>query len=136
MSRPDTNGPIILWENYGCEGWGPRSFDTLKEALLAHRYQQDFVITALVDVEVKALRQNEDQAREAAAAEADFVSRASGFIKAHADLAVGLLPEQQIERYIKCAQSIYVSLVRGTTERIVADLTPEMSLKRLASIDF
>jgi hypothetical protein len=29
----DTAGPVIVWENYGCEGWHPKSFPDLKVAL-------------------------------------------------------------------------------------------------------
>jgi len=50
--RDDANGPIILWLDYGCEGWKPTSFDTVKEALEADRYSADFRVTRLVDYQV------------------------------------------------------------------------------------
>lgn len=42
-------GPIIVWVNYGYEGWQPESFESVKTALLAPRYGSEFVITKLVD---------------------------------------------------------------------------------------
>ena len=49
----DVAGPYILWLDYGSyENWSPRSFKTLKEALLAERFSSPFVITKIVDVEV------------------------------------------------------------------------------------
>lgn len=50
--RHDATGPIVMWEDYGYEGWQPKSFDTLKEALLEPRYSATFVITHLVDITV------------------------------------------------------------------------------------
>lgn len=46
------DGPFIVWENCGCEGWQPKSFMTLKEALSAQRYNSEFVVTKLVNYEV------------------------------------------------------------------------------------
>jgi hypothetical protein len=46
MSEPA--GPIVLWEDYGCEGWQPKSFATVTEALMAPRYSASFVITMIV----------------------------------------------------------------------------------------
>lgn len=48
----DTLGPYIVWENYGCEGWQPKSYPTLKEAIAAHKYQSEFVVTKAVVWEV------------------------------------------------------------------------------------
>jgi hypothetical protein len=48
-----TVGPIIVWENYGYEGWQPRSFATIKEALETHRYNSEYVITRCVSYEVR-----------------------------------------------------------------------------------
>jgi len=49
----DVVGPYIIWiDNGAYEGWSPRSFKTLKEALLAERYSSAFVATKLVDIEV------------------------------------------------------------------------------------
>jgi hypothetical protein len=34
MREPsDVAGPIIVWRDYGCEGWQPTSYPTLAEAL-------------------------------------------------------------------------------------------------------
>lgn len=52
MSEDTANGPFILWADYGCEGWKPRSFETLAEAVMARRYGEDFVITKLVHIDV------------------------------------------------------------------------------------
>jgi hypothetical protein len=49
---PATNGPFIVWQDYGYEGWAPTSYATLKEALEAHRYQSEFVITKRVEFDV------------------------------------------------------------------------------------
>ena len=46
------DGPYIVWENYGCEGWQPKSYATLKEALCAQRYQSDWVITKTCEFDV------------------------------------------------------------------------------------
>lgn len=48
----DTTGPVIVWVNYGCEGWAPTSYPTLKAALLGQRYGSDFVLTRLVEFDV------------------------------------------------------------------------------------
>ena len=49
----DTTGPVVLWENYGCEGWKPKSYGTIKEALMDTRYNSEFVVTRIVDFDVK-----------------------------------------------------------------------------------
>lgn len=33
ISRWDESGPYIVWVNNGLEGWAPRSYDTLREAI-------------------------------------------------------------------------------------------------------
>lgn len=38
-------GPFILWMDYGCEGWQPTSFATLKEALEADKHSDAWLIT-------------------------------------------------------------------------------------------
>jgi len=45
-------GPFIVWENYGYEGWQPKSYPTLKAALSAQRYNSEFVVTKAVDFDV------------------------------------------------------------------------------------
>lgn len=54
MSKQDniTCGPIILWQDYGCEGWKPTSFDTIKEALEYNKYQSNWKITRTVSFDV------------------------------------------------------------------------------------
>jgi hypothetical protein len=44
------DGPYIVWENLGCEGWQPKSFATIKEAVEAVGY--DSVVTSRVNYEV------------------------------------------------------------------------------------
>lgn len=49
MNENDIQGPVILWLDYGAvEGWHPKSFSTIKEALEADRYDNKFVVTKLV----------------------------------------------------------------------------------------
>lgn len=48
----EAEGPIIVWENLGYEGWHPKSFVTIKEALLATRYSSEFVLTRLIEFDV------------------------------------------------------------------------------------
>lgn len=52
----DITGPIILWENYGYEGWHPKSYATLKDALVAVRYNTEFVVTERAEFDVVKLR--------------------------------------------------------------------------------
>jgi hypothetical protein len=52
-------GPVILWVNYGYDGWRPTSYLTLKDALLADRYASTFVFTRLVEYEVVDLSQTD-----------------------------------------------------------------------------
>ena len=44
-------GPYIVWENNG-EGWSPNSYETLKEAVLAHKYTSQWVITRPIDFKI------------------------------------------------------------------------------------
>jgi hypothetical protein len=44
----DLKGPYIVWEDYGTEGWHPKSYTTPKEALLDARYQRFILTKALV----------------------------------------------------------------------------------------
>ena len=48
----DIKGPYIVWENYGCEGWQPKSYATLAEALTTARYVTEFEITRRIEFEV------------------------------------------------------------------------------------
>ena len=50
----DIKGPIIVWQDYGYEGWQPKSYPTLKDALVAQKYQE-FVVTNLVEFDVVAI---------------------------------------------------------------------------------
>jgi hypothetical protein len=44
----DMKGPYIVWEYHGYEGWMPRSYDTLEEALADKRFSKKFVVTQLI----------------------------------------------------------------------------------------
>jgi hypothetical protein len=48
----DAAGPVIVWENYGYEGWHPKSYPDLKAALVATRYNSEFVVTERVEFDV------------------------------------------------------------------------------------
>jgi hypothetical protein len=37
--------PYILWQDYGCEGWSPQEFRTIREALDAPKFQMTWIIT-------------------------------------------------------------------------------------------
>jgi hypothetical protein len=45
-------GPIIVWEDLGCEGWSPTSFPTIKAALQATHYASGWIITKTVQYTV------------------------------------------------------------------------------------
>jgi hypothetical protein len=49
-----TKGPIVVWLNGGCEGWHPRSYATVKEALMDPERAGycEFVITRVVEFDV------------------------------------------------------------------------------------
>ncbi len=51
-SPEDTKGPFIVWENYGYEGWQPKSYNTLKEAVIALRFNSEWIVTRLISYEV------------------------------------------------------------------------------------
>jgi hypothetical protein len=51
--RYDANGPYVTWIDNGCEGWAPRSFDTLREAVIAETYGSDVVVTKVVQFETE-----------------------------------------------------------------------------------
>ena len=44
----DIVGPIILWVDNGCEGWQPRSYNSIDEALKAGKYSS-WIITKRVE---------------------------------------------------------------------------------------
>lgn len=44
------DGPYIVWENYGYEGWKPKSYPNLKEALTTPRYVSEWEITKRVEI--------------------------------------------------------------------------------------
>ena len=52
MTLASTEGPYVVWENYGCEGWQPKSYTDLREALTAQRFNSEFVVTKVVDYEI------------------------------------------------------------------------------------
>ncbi len=47
----DVIGPIILWADYGYEGWKPYSYNSIDEALKASKYC-DWIITKKVEWKV------------------------------------------------------------------------------------
>jgi len=54
MSNPeDIKGPFIVWENYGYEGWQPKSFRTVLEALEKQKFNSEWIITKTISYEVK-----------------------------------------------------------------------------------
>lgn len=44
----ELEGPYIVWDDYGCEGWKPTSYKTLAEALTTPRYVSNWEITKKV----------------------------------------------------------------------------------------
>lgn len=40
-----TEGPIIMWINYGSDGWKPTSYPSVRSALEADRFTSQFIIT-------------------------------------------------------------------------------------------
>lgn len=50
--RNDVSGPYIVWENHGYEGWRPKSYDDLAEALTTPRYCSEWEITKKIILEV------------------------------------------------------------------------------------
>lgn len=48
----DIKGPFIKWLNFGYEGWKPYSYNSIKEALEAETYGNEFIITKVVNYEV------------------------------------------------------------------------------------
>lgn len=48
----DAEGPYIVWENLGYDGWHPYSFKTLKEALEKQKFSSEWVIAKLVVYEI------------------------------------------------------------------------------------
>ena len=55
--RYDTDGPYIVWENLGYEGWHPRSFDDLTVALEYQRYSSEFVVTKVLKYKVEEIEE-------------------------------------------------------------------------------
>lgn len=47
----DIQGPFIVWEDYGCEGWQPKSYPTMREALCVQK-TYNFVITKIAEFNV------------------------------------------------------------------------------------
>lgn len=45
----DTTGPIIRWDSYGVEGWKPKSFSSIEEAITKDLYGNDYVLTRVVE---------------------------------------------------------------------------------------
>ena len=53
FQNPGTDGPVILWLDYGYEGWKPYSFETVADALHVGKFGNDYVITRKATYEVK-----------------------------------------------------------------------------------
>lgn len=54
MSNPENiKGPYIVWENYGYDGWQPKSYPDLGTALTSQKYSSEWEITKKVEFEVK-----------------------------------------------------------------------------------
>ncbi|MCA6108125.1 hypothetical protein [Bradyrhizobium cenepequi] len=49
-AEQDIAGPIIVWTDNGCEGWAPRSFASLLDAIKAGAVGPGSVVTLHVDV--------------------------------------------------------------------------------------
>lgn len=47
-TEEDLKGPYILWEDYGSEGWHPKSYATPKDALTDTRYNRFLLTKAVV----------------------------------------------------------------------------------------
>jgi hypothetical protein len=45
-------GPYVVWEDHGYEGWMPKSYETLKEAVSGERYTNEWIVTKVVPFEV------------------------------------------------------------------------------------
>jgi hypothetical protein len=50
VKEPPT-GPYIVWVDYGYEGWQPKCFNSLKEAVSENHFSR-FVVTKLVNYDV------------------------------------------------------------------------------------
>jgi hypothetical protein len=50
MSARTPTGPIIVWQDYGCEGWHPTSYATLAEALTKGGIDANHVVTQHIDI--------------------------------------------------------------------------------------
>lgn len=56
MTLPtDVLGPYIVWENYGVEGWHPKSYKTLAEALCSPRSCCEWEITRKAEFSISPL---------------------------------------------------------------------------------
>lgn len=51
-SLEDVKGPFIVWENYGYEGWQPKSYNTLKEAVVAWKSTTEWRLTRVIEFNV------------------------------------------------------------------------------------
>lgn len=56
MTNKDTEGPYIVWVNYGYNGWSPTSYATIQEAIVhgsREAYGYEIVVTKTVSVKVE-----------------------------------------------------------------------------------
>jgi hypothetical protein len=51
-NKEDVEGPYIVWENNGYEGWNPKSYKDLATALTSPRYCTEWEITKRVTFKV------------------------------------------------------------------------------------
>lgn len=50
MVDRDPEGPIIVWEDFGTEGWHPTSYPSIVDAIARHRGANGVVITRRMTV--------------------------------------------------------------------------------------
>lgn len=55
IRHDNAEGPYVVWQNYGCEGWKPTSYTSLREAVLDQKYQSEFVVTKIVEFRILEL---------------------------------------------------------------------------------
>ncbi|MCA1458068.1 hypothetical protein I6F35_33585 [Bradyrhizobium sp. BRP22] len=62
-SLEDTTGPVIVWLDCGYEGWIPRSFPTLLDAVKSGAITSDSVVTGLIDIAKHVVEPEPSQSR-------------------------------------------------------------------------
>lgn len=46
------NGPFTVWTSYGIEGWQFEDFNTIEDAIRAHKMMSEWVVMAPVDWQI------------------------------------------------------------------------------------